>query len=304
MIHLCDYGCGQEAKYQFKNGKWCCSKSHQSCPNIRKKLCGRHLSKGHKRKISLSITGENNPRGMLGRHLSKGHKRKISLSLLGKHLSKEHKKKLSISIIGKNLGKHLSKEHKKKIGDGQRTSFKEIRKFVESQGYELLSKESDYKNQFSYLWFRCPKGHILKKRWDGFLAGYRCRECYTEIQRQKMLNGQAAYMLSFNRNPSKPQVKLFNLIKERYPSAIINYQVLNFSIDIAIPNLRIAIEYDESYWHQDQEKDNKRQKEIEDQGWTFLRYRDYVPSKEELERDINNIKETNLSTQETNLSIF
>jgi hypothetical protein len=37
MIQLCDYGCGQEAKYQFKNGKWCCSKSHNSCLVKRKK---------------------------------------------------------------------------------------------------------------------------------------------------------------------------------------------------------------------------------------------------------------------------
>ena len=34
---LCDYGCGQEAKYQLKNGKWCCCKSFNSCPAIRKK---------------------------------------------------------------------------------------------------------------------------------------------------------------------------------------------------------------------------------------------------------------------------
>ncbi len=35
---LCDYGCGQEAKYQFKNGKWCCSKHFNSCPVKRKKM--------------------------------------------------------------------------------------------------------------------------------------------------------------------------------------------------------------------------------------------------------------------------
>jgi len=35
---LCDYGCGQEAKYQLKNGKWCCSKSQNSCPKIKNKL--------------------------------------------------------------------------------------------------------------------------------------------------------------------------------------------------------------------------------------------------------------------------
>ena len=31
-MHICEYGCGQEAAYQFKNGKWCCSKSYASCP--------------------------------------------------------------------------------------------------------------------------------------------------------------------------------------------------------------------------------------------------------------------------------
>jgi hypothetical protein len=35
---LCDYGCGQEAKFEFKNGKWCCSKSQNSCLEIRKKI--------------------------------------------------------------------------------------------------------------------------------------------------------------------------------------------------------------------------------------------------------------------------
>jgi hypothetical protein len=32
---LCEYGCGKEAKYQLMNGKWCCSRSHNSCPTKR-----------------------------------------------------------------------------------------------------------------------------------------------------------------------------------------------------------------------------------------------------------------------------
>lgn len=36
-MKLCEYGCGQEAKYQFKNGKWCCSKYYGSCPSQRKR---------------------------------------------------------------------------------------------------------------------------------------------------------------------------------------------------------------------------------------------------------------------------
>lgn len=33
---ICEYGCEQKAKYQFKNSKWCCSKYHSMCPFIKK----------------------------------------------------------------------------------------------------------------------------------------------------------------------------------------------------------------------------------------------------------------------------
>jgi hypothetical protein len=36
-MKICDYGCGQKAEYQFKNGKWCCCKSFNSCPAKREK---------------------------------------------------------------------------------------------------------------------------------------------------------------------------------------------------------------------------------------------------------------------------
>jgi hypothetical protein len=37
-MKLCDYGCGQEAKFPFKEGKWCCSKNWHSCPAQRKRV--------------------------------------------------------------------------------------------------------------------------------------------------------------------------------------------------------------------------------------------------------------------------
>ena len=37
IMKLCDYGCGNEAHFQLKNGKWCCSKHYTSCPCLRKK---------------------------------------------------------------------------------------------------------------------------------------------------------------------------------------------------------------------------------------------------------------------------
>jgi Zn finger protein HypA/HybF involved in hydrogenase expression len=34
---LCSYGCNQEAKYELKNKKWCCSPKSNSCPRLREK---------------------------------------------------------------------------------------------------------------------------------------------------------------------------------------------------------------------------------------------------------------------------
>lgn len=77
---ICQYGCNREAKYQLKNGKWCCSPVYNSCPNSRKKtstsLKGRKLSKEHIKALT-------------GRKLSKDHIKAISKGNKGKTISKE-----------------------------------------------------------------------------------------------------------------------------------------------------------------------------------------------------------------------
>jgi len=107
-----------------------------------------------------------------------------------------------------------------------------------------------------------------------------------EKRRQYMLEGGAAYANSFIQNPSYPQIKTFENTKELFFGAILNYQFLNYSLDIAVPSIKLDIEHDGSYWHQDQEKDRKRDERIKSQGWKVLRYRDYVPSKEQLLEDV------------------
>jgi hypothetical protein len=121
-------------------------------------------------------------------------------------------------------------------------------------------------------------------------------ESVKEGKRLEMINGKASYMSSFIQNPSRPQVELFNLIKELYPSAELNYAIfnLNYNIDVAIPDLKIAIEYDGYYWHQDEEKDLNRQNKCEDLGWKFIRYKgikgkDIVPTKDQIQEDIRRL---------------
>lgn len=105
----------------------------------------------------------------------------------------------------------------------------------------------------------------------------------------RMKNGGAAFANSFIKSPSRPQVELFELIKLIYPNAILNYPSLNLSIDIAIPNRKIAVEYDGSYWHRDKEADKIRQKKLEAIGWRFLRYIDYIPSINKLKKDLRDV---------------
>jgi len=98
---ICDYGCGKEAKHQFKNGKWCCSKNYQLCPNKRrignknpfyKKL----HSKETKDKISIKNKGQMR---------SDETRKNMRNSALGRKLSQEIKDKISKSSIGKQKGR-------------------------------------------------------------------------------------------------------------------------------------------------------------------------------------------------------
>ena len=109
MSKLCEYGCGFKARFQLKNGKWCCSKSQNSCQIIRNKLKGRHLTKETKEKISKSNKGKK---------FSERTKEKISKSKKGKKFSEEHKNNLSKSHIGKSSGmkgKNHSEKTKEKL---------------------------------------------------------------------------------------------------------------------------------------------------------------------------------------------
>ena len=102
----------------------------------------------------------------------------------------------------------------------------------------------------------------------------------------RMKNGQAAYMCSCNKNPSKEQVQLFSKVKLLYPSALLNYPYNNYCIDIVIPELMIAIEFDGYYFHKGREEtDRKRQREIEKGGWRFLRY-NKLPNDNELNKTL------------------
>jgi very-short-patch-repair endonuclease len=69
------------------------------------------------------------------------------------------------------------------------------------------------------------------------------------------------------------------------------YPILRYDVDFAIPELRIVIECDGEYWHQDQQKDTDRQTTIEKEGWFVLRYTDSKINKcfDEIESELSRV---------------
>lgn len=142
-------------------------------------------------------------------------------------------------------------------------------------------------------WQSCPsKRKESKKLIEQELAKpnswFHSKEC-SDYRRKRLLDGAALVMLKSNKIVSKPQLQLFKIVCDICPYVMLEYPCLNYSIDIVIPKLNIAIEYDGSYYHKDLEYDINRQKQLEDEGWKFIRYRDYIPTKNILFNDIMGI---------------
>lgn len=209
-----------------------------------------------------------------------GHHAKINNPMQGKTHSLETRKKISNarynspSILEKakqqclimaqnNTGKRRTEETKRKISETRLV--KKIRHTEETK--QKLSK------------LKMGKPNI------GFYSE-ETRRWFSE----RMLSGGALHALSFKQRISKPQKQLFKKVQKIYPQAELEYRSQNKFIDIAVPDLMIAIEYDGSYWHNiRKEYDKKRQKMLEKVGWRFLRYIDCVPKMDELKKDLQKI---------------
>jgi len=128
-MQFCEYGCGQEAKYQFKNGKWCCEKSKNSCPKQKKILAQKN--KGKKRSAETIQ----------------------KLKEARRNISNETRDKMSKS----HLGKKQPYSVKRKIGISLKQAYNEGRK-----KYVPISKKRKYTNEFKEkLIYRCKNELII-----------------------------------------------------------------------------------------------------------------------------------------------
>lgn len=124
-------------------------------------------------------------------------------------------------------------------------SYNDIKNYIENEGYELLSNE--YKNAQTKIKIKCNNNHIYKVKFNDFKNGSRCPVCW----KQSKL--------------SKPEKEIQEYIKKIYNGKIISNDrntIVNpntgkfLELDIYLPEINKAIEFNGTYWHSNPERKN------------------------------------------------
>lgn len=139
----------------------------------------------------------------------------------------------------------------------------------------------------------CHSKHISTKQW----ADKNHRKNISSKNRESMLlqykNGdrspgiveKARKALLKNGKISKQQTAVYEIIKKEYPEAIMEMKIGSFFADIAIPSIKVIIEWDggghwisvykgEKTMEQKQNEDNQRDIYMEGEGWHVVRLND------------------------------
>ena len=164
-------------------------------------------------------------------------------------------------------------------GNAKKT-YEEVKQSFENEGYILLSTE--YKNDCSKLNVQCNKGHKYKVTWNIFQQGHRCPSC-------SYLDGK-----------SSTEKEILKMIKSLTNENIVENdrtQIINpltgykLELDIWIPSLNKAIEFNGKYWHSSEEvkiRDIEKQKQCNKKGIKLMTIidKDWIKNKEEVIKNI------------------
>jgi len=120
---------------------------------------------------------------------------------------------------------------------------------------------------------------------------FQCKTCNTVFE-DHLDNGRIPRCPTcFPLNRSKGEIELANLLKEYIPTIENDRTLISpYEIDILIPSLKIAIEYNGEYWHQDEEKEKTKRDLIESTGYDYIVIweNDWLNNKEEIKKALLN----------------
>jgi len=164
--------------------------------------------------------------------------------------------------------------------ENMRLSFEYVKELIEKEGYSLLS--TNYINCKEKLKLKCNEGHIYNASYNCFQQGERCPICYANCQTSKLEKEVLDIVKKFTKEfiIENDRTQLINPITNRY-----------LELDIWIPSLNKAIEFNGEYWHKNNVyKDKQKLKQCKDKDISLM-----VIKEEDWKRDkdicINSIKE-------------
>jgi len=154
------------------------------------------------------------------------------------HTNSKWKYKCSNNHIGYTDYNHwfIRKQRCGKCSKNAPLLYDNIKKSFESEQYQVLY----FKNSKKNIIYLCPNNHIGGILWEHWKRGHRCSTCYYES------------------TSSKPEREIQKYISEIYNGKIINNDRntiinpltnYNLELDIYLPELNKAIEFNGTYWH-------------------------------------------------------
>ena len=107
------------------------------------------------------------------------------------------------------------------------------------------------------VWWKCSKGH----EWQATI--------YNRV------NGRGCPICNSERSTSFPEYALVYYLEKYGLKVIHSYRELGYELDVYIPSLKTAIEYDGGYWHHDSKsKDIEKNRKCKNDGITLYRIRE------------------------------
>jgi len=236
------------------------------------------------------------------------YKNKINRLIWKGFSAKEIAKKCNLdpSIISDEVKRFGSEEDKKKIKENGKIKLLNDNKLKTNFGENNKRLEKSKKLFFEKIKPLIWKGvtsvdiaNILgyTKNGDICIRKHIKRFGREEDYKQLLQNGinkrRDTLILLMKNKTSVPEKMLFDIIKEIYPSAKHKYKIINdknyyWEMDVAIPEIKLNIEYDGEYWHKNnRDRDYKRDLFLISKGWKIIRieYKD-SPTYETLLKEV------------------
>ena len=280
---LCDYGCGQEAKYQFKNGKWCCSEKRNYCfkqkeiIGLKQKENWKNRSKENLFKKSIKIIVEKSKPEFCEYGCGKKSEYQLKNGTWCCFKSPN-----SCEIIKKKnseINKRLYKDEVRKAWNKEGTSWNKGKTKENSPDFlDALMAGSNSRNK------NLENGKIDKNIWKKYWTEEKRRLKSEEKKRFYEEHPECHPNRKLAANKKKwtyPEIVAGDWFDKNNILFVKNKKIGRYYPDFTIGN--IIIEIDGNRWHKDKEKDYKRDLEIARFGYIIFR----IKASERIEDKLN-----------------